>query len=287
MKLFWRNNGDLRAPHDDDKGYGGVFDDDVDDLEDDVDDIDDDDDDDVDDDADDDDDDIDDDIDDDGDDVPGARRPKKRAKESFASLSPAQIKALIETSVAAGKPKEAPRQYTQDELDVLLKKPKITADRIKKLFGPDVSEEDKATALTEMLSEAAQHATAVAGYAITDLKTNFERRAAALEATQHEAKLKEFQRALTHEYPALKGREPLVLQALTELNNEGYVAPSKRDAQRVVAARVQRIVRSIDPAFRVGRKKANAGMVRSGRGGGRSSGRSSGSSGKSWAGIFD
>lgn len=193
-------------------------------------------------------DDDDDDLEDDDDDEEEEVNKRSRNKGEIPITGDAIAKIVAET-VKASRAPEPQKQYTQEELDAILKRPKVTEKHLKTLFDPEVPEGDKIQVLQELLDGAARHATTAAGFGLNEIRESTQARFHQMEQMQRAQEMKSFLKATTHEFPAFKGKEAILTAAIDQLNKQGYKGESKAKAIKTVAKTAVAIARAYDPNF--------------------------------------
>lgn len=154
---------------------------------------------------------------------------------------------------AAFRPQaQAPQQQqmSQEDMDKALKVFKPTAKHIERLLNVD-SPEEQVAVLNEILSAQSEHMQTVMGYAMRMQQEQISQQYSPVLQMVEKQKMSQFVGGVIGQYPALKGHDRLVQQAIQTLKAQGYQPASGADAARAIAGQVESMVKMVNPNFSV------------------------------------
>jgi hypothetical protein len=147
-------------------------------------------------------------------------------------------------------PQAAQQQMSQEDMDKALRVFKPTAKHIERLFNSD-NLEDQVAVLSEILASQSEHTQTVMGYAMRMQQEQISQQYSPVLQMVEKQKMSQFVGGVIGQYPALKGHDRLVEQAIQTLKAQGYQPASGADAARAIAGQVESLIKTVNPNFSV------------------------------------
>jgi len=213
----------------------------------------------------------DDDIDDDDVDEDEPQRGK-RGKAPANPFNADDLASAITRGIQPIIDKQGQKQLTREEIEQQLGKPQVTVDLIKMLRDPETPPEKAHEALAQLMNQQAEYLLKASGLAIEGEVGKLNPRLEQVQQMIQSQNEERFAMSVARKFPALRGRENVVKQAMRYLQQQGYRPASPSDALRTVGRTARDIIRQIDPNFSLKGKQGQSFAAPRAGGGGRSSG---------------
>lgn len=221
----------------------------------------------------------DDDDDDDGDEIIDAEEEERdededddddepAGKKGFSGFDQTAFAKAIADGIRPSLQQQQPqKQYTREEIEQQLGKPKLSVDLIRQLRDPEVPVETALAAFEQLLNGQAEYLLKASGMAIEGRVGELNPRLDRLQQHYVNQQEEKFVTGVTRKYPALKGKGNAVKQALAQLKQQGYQPASESAAKRDVAKFAAQLIKQFDGNFTL-KPKAQQQFMRPGAGGG-------------------
>lgn len=256
MKPWWLHSGSLRAPADDFGLGSDGADDNESNLDDDEDDF----------------------LDDDDDEVEEessdeSPAPKPRApRQTAPTIGLSELTAALKEALPSSPQRQLSQQEAEAELERLVGKVEVTEDLVAALRDPEVPAPKALQLLGGLLKAQEQRILKMAGLAMQNEFGKISPELDGLKKAQAQAQAEDWVRKTVRQFPALKGRERVVREALAQVGQSGYRPVSMTDALRKIAQTAKERIRAIDPNFRLKVKQGQEPPPGRGASGGRAGG---------------
>lgn len=183
---------------------------------------------------------------------------------SPGNFTPEQVASLLRYSQqnGGGQAPQQRQQFTKEQINEMLKRPKITRETVDAVLGPRADEEEYERAIKGLdlfVEQLSQHAMAAAAHAAQYAQYGIQQQLTPLMAQREAQVTKSFKREITGRFQTLQGKEKVVDMAIGYLKSQGFQPRNQEDAVIQTAKVAARILQQADPNFRLGSRPVSSG----------------------------